>query len=344
MRRVGRASDVSRRRFLRSVGTLGVALAAGCAPGPLTVAPPTPRLRRIGLLISSNATGRSVESFRRALGDLGYVEGLNFAFDLRDAQNLLERLPALAAELVEARVDVIVTIGNDPPALAAKSATSTIPIVFAHVGNVVAQGLVSDVARPGGNLTGVANLGRWGKQLELLKETVPGLVRLAHLGDARAPDLARITRVTLEDCETLGLECLPNTLSSPDSPDELEAALQSIQRARPDGLFVWLSSLTLGASGLDRVIAFAIEHRLPQLFLSVDSARRGGLIGMQVNLDAGYRIVARQVDRILRGANPGDLPVEENSFFDIVLNRSMARKIGVTFPNSVLLRAAEMID
>jgi putative ABC transport system substrate-binding protein len=339
-------SRISRRRFLRGVGTLGVALAAGCGPGPLAVAPLTPRLRRIGLLIQSGPT-QGVELLRRELGALGYVEGRDFAFHERDAQNVLERLPALASELVETPVDVIVTIGNAPAVLVAKDATSTIPIVFSTVGNVVRQGLVSDVRRLGGNLTGVIGLGRVAKQLELLKETAPGLVRVAFLGDARATDLANITRDTLEDCQVLGLACVPNVIISPvvsGSPTELEAALQAIERARPDGLFVWLGVQFFGAAGLDRILAFAIEHRLPQLFLGLDVARRGGLIGMQASLEARYRIVARQVDRILRGANPGDLPVEENTVSDIVLNRSMARKIGLTFPQSVLLRATEMID
>lgn len=338
-------SRISRRRLLRGVGTLGVALAAGCGPGPLTVAPPAPRLRRIGLLIQSGTSG-SAELFRRGLGGLGYVEGRDFEFHERDAQGVFERLPALASELVETPVDVIVTIGNAPAALAAKAATSTIPIVFGSTGNVVRQGIVSDLVRPGGNVTGVTSVGRVAKQLELLKEAVPGLVRVAHLGDAKASDLADISRDALEDCRTLGLECLPNVIN-PGSPAELEAALQAIERARPDGLFSWItvSLISLnGAAGFARVLAFAIEHRLPQLFLNVDGARRGGLIGMAESREAGYRIVARQVDRILKGANPGDLPVEENTIFDIALNRSMARKIGLTFPQSVLLRATEMID
>jgi putative ABC transport system substrate-binding protein len=337
-------SRISRRRFLRGVGTLGVALAAGCAPGPLTVASPTPRLRRIGVLIQSDPARQSFELLRRGLGALGYVEGRDFAFHERDAQNDFERLPALASEVVKTPVDVIVTIGAASP-LAAKAATSTIPIVFASVNNAVRQGLVTDLIRPGGNLTGVTGFGRQHKQLELLKEMAPGLVRVAHLGDSRDPgaELANISRDALEDCRTLGLECLPNVIQ-PTSPSELEAALQAIERARPDGLFVWLSVRSFGPANFDRVIAFAIEHRLPQMFTSVDSARRGGLIGMEVNREAGYRIVARQVDRILKGANPGDLPVEENTIIDVVLNRSMARKIGLTFPDSVLRRATEVID
>jgi putative ABC transport system substrate-binding protein len=333
---------LGRRRFLRGVGTLGVALAAGCGPGPLTVAPPTPRLRRIGLLIQSSPT-QSVELLRRGLGELGYVEGRDFGFHERDAQSVFERLPGLASELVETPVDVIVTIGNAPAALAAKAATSTIPIVFGSTGNVVRQGIVSDLVRPGGNVTGVTSLGRRHKELELLKEAVPGLLRVAHLGDARASDLEGLTRDALDDCRTLGLECLPNVIS-PSSPAELEVALQAIERARPDGLFVWIGVPTLGAANFDRVLAFAIEHGLPQLFLGLEGARRGGLIGMGESREAGYRIVARQVDRILKGSNPGDLPVEVNTVFDIALNRSMARKIGLTFPQSVLLQATEVIN
>jgi putative ABC transport system substrate-binding protein len=334
-------SRIGRRGLLRGVGTLGVALAAGCAPGPLAVAPPTPRLRRIGLLVT-NTLGPSdgSETFSRELRDLGYIEGRDFVLERRAGQGRHELLPALASELVETRVDVIVTTGGPQTALAAKAATSTIPIVFSGVANVVLQGLVSGVARPGGNVTGVANADRVAKQLELLKEAVPGLVRVAHLGDANTLDLARITRDALEDCQALGLACVPNVISA---PTELDAALEAIERARPDGLFVWVGVQTFGAAGLDRVIAFAIEHRLPQLFLGTDNARRGGLIGMGPNPEARWRIVARQVDRILKGATPGDLPVEENTVFDIVLNRSMARKIGFTFPDSVLLQASEVI-
>ena len=340
----GRVGRISRRSLLRGVGTLGVALAAGCGgPGPLTVASPTTRLHRIGLLIQSDPARQSVESFRRGLGELGYVEGRDFAFHERDAQGDFERLPALASELAQTPLDVIVAIG-DRSAFAAKAATSTIPIVFSGVGNAVRQGLVSDLVRPGGNITGVTNLGRQHKQLELLKEAVPGLVRVAHLGYGAGEELANITRDALEDCRALGLACVPNVINSPPSPSELEAALEAIERAGPDGLFVWFSVRSYGAASHDRVLAFAIEHRLPQLFLSVDSARRGGLIGMEARLEARYRIVARQVDRILKGANPGDLPVEENAVFDIALNRSMARKIGLTFPHSVLLQAKEVID
>ena len=331
-----RALSISRRRLLHGVGTLGVALAAGCGPGPLIVASPTPRLRRIGFLTSLS---RSVESLRRELGELGYVEGRDFAFHERDSQGVSERLPALASELVETPVDVIVTIGFGPTA-AARAATSSIPIVFSNVANPVARGLVADMAWPGGNLTGTTGVGIVVKQLELLKETVPGLVRVAHLG-ARVTDLANITSATQDDCRALGLECLGNVISS---PTELEAALGAIERTRPDALFVWVGVEFLGAAGLERVIAFAIEHRLPQLFQNLASARAGGLIGMGASGEANWRIVARQVDKILRGANPGDLPVEENTVFDITLNRSMARKIGFTFPDNVLRRATEVVD
>jgi putative ABC transport system substrate-binding protein len=341
-------SRISRRRFVRGIGTLGVALAAGCAPRSLTIASPTPRLRRIGLLVESAPSPQSVESietFRRGLGELGYVEGRDFEFHERNAQSIFERLPALASELVETPVDVIVIIGTARGALAAKAATSATPIVFGSAGNVVRQGIVPDLARPGGNITGVTNLGRPAKRLELLKETAPDLVRLAHLGDARGgAELANITRDTVEDCRTLGLACVANVIQPTiSSLTELEATLQAIERARPDGLFIWVGIRFLGAAGFDRVLDFAIEHRLPQMW-DVDAARRGALIGMTESLEARYRIVARQVDRILKGANPGDLPVEENTFVDIVLNRSMARKIGVTFPDSVLRQATEVID
>jgi putative ABC transport system substrate-binding protein len=279
----------------------------------------------------------SVAALRRALGELGYVEGRDFEFHERDARNALERLPALASELVETPVDVIVTMSA---AFQAKAVTSTIPIVFSSANDVVEQALVSEIARPGGNVTGVTTVGRQAKKLELLKETVPGLVRVAHLG-TRNRDLESTTRKALEDCQTLGLACVPNVISS---PSELEAALQAIERARPDALFVWVNFSFLQAAGFDRVLAFGIEHRLPQLFLTVDSARRGGLIGMEPSLEARWRGVARKVDQILKGANPGDLPVEENSVFDVALNRSMARKIGLTFPDSVLRRATEVID
>jgi putative ABC transport system substrate-binding protein len=338
------SAAISRRRLLRGVGTLGVALAAGCGPGPLSVAPPTPRLRRIGVLIQNDPARESFELLRRGLGGIGYAEGRDFAFYQRDAQGVLERLPALASELVESPVDVIVAIGTGPSALAAKAATSTIPIVFGNVSNPVRQGLVSDLVRPGGNLTGVTNPTRKHKELELLKEAVPGLVRVAHLGSGTGEELANTTRDAAEDCQTLGLACVANVMNSPSSTSELEIALQAIERARPDGLFVWISARSFGVAGLDRILAFAIEHRLPQLFLQIDSARRGGLIGMEASLEARYRIVARQVDRILKGANPGDLPVEENTTFDIALNRTMARTIGFTFPQSVLLRATEVVD
>jgi putative ABC transport system substrate-binding protein len=329
-------SYISRRRLLHGVGTLGVALATRCAPAPFKVAP-TLRLRRIGFL-SINAQPLTFATFQREMRELGYVEDRDFVSEVRNAEGVPEQLPALASDLVRIPVDVIVTPGVQA-LLAAKAATSTIPVVFANATNLVRQGIVADLARPGGNVTGVTSSVRIAKHLELLRDAVPGLVRVAHLGDSRVPDLVDITRHALEDSEALRLVALPH----PIRPDELGAALQSIERERPEALFLWLGKGTWGDGGWDRILTFAVEHHLPQMCTSVLSARNGALMGMSVNADGSWRIVARQVDRVLKGANPGELPVEENPDWEVVLSQSMARKIGFTFPPSVLRRATEVL-
>ncbi len=323
------------RRFIISVAVailLPAALADAEQPG---------KVPRIGVLSSESFDPEPLrEAFVKGLSDLGRVEGQSVLIDWRNAEGNVERLPALAAELVSLRVDVLVASAA-PASLAAKRATATIPIVSVYTLDPVALGLVASLARPGGNVTGISalSLEYTGKMLELLGEARPRLTRVAVLGDAGNPTYdiylreleaaARRLRVTLQPVEVR-------------RPGELDEAFSRMTEGeKPGGLFVMHQPLTWFHR--KRIVELAAKTRLPAVYGSREYAQDGGLIGYGANMPDLYRRAATYVDKILKGAKPADLPVEQPTKFELVVNLKTAKALGLTIPQSVLIRADEVI-
>jgi len=278
---------------------------------------------------------------RLALRELGYIEGQNIATEYRYAEGKVDRLPELAAELVRLKVDIIVVSGGDPEIRAAKTATKTIPIVMLGPGvDPVEAGFIDSLARPGGNITGLTNLSieLGGKRLELLKEAVPKVARVAVLYDPVLPSNVRLMKKVLPAAaRTLGLTLQPREVRGPDNFERVFAALN---KERPDGLYVPTGSLMI--ANQNRIADFASKSRLPSVgsrFL-VDA---GGLISYGADSANRYRRLAIYVDKVLKGAKPADLPVEQATKFELVINLKTAKQIGVAIPQKVLARADRVI-
>src|SRR5215510_745412 len=297
----------------------------------------TKKTPRIGYLVGSSpsADAARYEAFRQSLRELGYVEGKNIVIESRNAEGKSDRFPALVAELVRLKVDVIVTSGADTTR-AAKEATTTIPIVFAQDGDPVTNGFVASLARPGGNLTGLSTLSPElnGKRLELLKEIVPKLSRVAILGTSTIPGQARFLKETEPAAGALRLQL--QFLDVLD-PKDIETAFRAASKARADGLVV-MSGPVL-SSHRARVLDLAAESRLPAIHNFPEWAEAGGLMTYGVNLTDLYRRAATYVDKILKGAKPAELPVEQPIKFELVINLKTAKQIGLTIPPNVLARA-----
>ena len=296
---------------------------------------------RIGYLVGSSpsADAARYEAFRQSLRELGYVEGKNIVIEARNAEGKSDRFPALVAELVRLKVDVIVTSGADTTR-AAKEATTTIPIVFAQDGDPVTNGFVASLARPGGNLTGLSTLSPElnGKRLELLKEIVPQLSRVAILGTSTVPGHARFLKETEPAAGALRLQL--QFLDVLD-PKDIETAFRAANKGRADGLVV-LSGPVL-SSHRARVLDLGVESRLPAIHNFPEWVEAGGLMTYGVNLNDLYRRAAIYVDKILKGAKPGDLPVEQPTKFELIINLKTAKQIGLTIPPNVLVRADKVI-
>jgi putative ABC transport system substrate-binding protein len=298
---------------------------------------------RIGYLGSNLAAGGHLpEAFRQGLRDLGYVEGRTVVIEYRDAKGKFERLPALAAELVALKVDVIVA-ASILPALAAKQATRTLPIVFASVGDPVESGLVTSLASPGGNVTGLSFLGPElvGKHLELLKQAVPGVNRVAVLWQPGAvPE--RTEKNILKEAEVaaqaLGVRL---QLVEARGPADFDRAFSDMTRARAGALAVLASSMYLAERR--RLVDLAAKNRLPAEYPYREFVDAGGLMSYGTNIADLYRRAATYVDKILNGTKPADLPVEQPIKFDLVINLKTAKALGLTFPPSLLARADEVI-
>jgi putative ABC transport system substrate-binding protein len=302
------------------------------------------KVARIGYLSNTDAATDSAraEGIRLALRELGYIEGQSIAIEYRYAEGRPDRAPAHAAELVRLKVDIIVVAGGLRTIRAAKNATKTIPIVMATFsGDPVEQGLVESLARPGGNVTGFSSLSRdlGGKRLELLKEAVPKLARVAVLYDptSRAgvlqvkedlPVAARALRLTLQPREVR-------------DADGFERVFAALNKERPDGLYV--TSGGLMNRNLKRIGGFALKSRLPSMYSNREAADAGGLMYYGADLADSYRRVASYVDRILKGAKPAELPVEQPTKFELVINLIAAKQIGLTIPPNVLARADRVI-
>jgi putative ABC transport system substrate-binding protein len=318
-------------------------LAVGVLVAPLaTTAQPAEKVRRIGFLGMNSATGlRLLEPFRQRLRELGWVEGRNIAIDLRFAEGRVDRLAGLAAELVQLKVDVMVA-GPTPPAVAAKNATGTIPIVLVAVGDPVRLGLIASLARPGGNVTGLSfdvGLETFGKGLELLKETVPAVRRVAVLTNPTNPAQAIAIRDVKVAAAALGLQ--PQLLETR-GPGEFDGAFAAMARERAGALLLLTESLFFLHRA--RLADLAVRNRLPSMSGLREYVEAGGLMSYGPSLVASYRSAALFVDKILKGARPADLPVEQPTTFELVVNLKTAKALGLTIPPSILARADEVIE
>jgi len=325
-----------RREFLRVLGSSAVAW-------PLVARAQQPAMPVIGFLSSQWLPDTSVDrlrSFRQGLKDTGYVEAENVAIEYRWADQS-DRLPELAAELVRRRVAVIVT-PTTPAALAAKAATTTIPIVFAIGYDPVTLGLVASLARPDGNLTGINFLNNElvAKQLDLLRELVPAATRVAALVN---PDNVRNTSVALADLEVAArARGLQIQVLNASTNREIDAAFATFLRERPDALFVTGDGLF--TSRRVQMVQLATLHKVPTTFANRDFAEVGGLMSYGANVADAWRQAGVYTGRILKGAKPADLPVVQASKFELVINQQTARMLGLTVPPMLLARADEVIE
>ncbi|HEY7321187.1 MAG TPA: ABC transporter substrate-binding protein [Candidatus Binatia bacterium] len=325
-----------------TVVTLSAMLFALCFPAE---AQQPKKVSRVGYLSSTDPTTdfRRSEPIRLALRELGYIEGQNIAFDYRYSQGKLDRLPELAAELVRLKVNLIVVSGGDPEIRAAKNATTRIPIVMVGVGtDPVKAGFIESLAYPGGNVTGITNLGRelGGKRLELLKEAVPKVVHVAILYDPDAQGTAQEIKEGLPiTARAMGLTIKSSEIRN---ADDLEEVFGALNKARPDGLFVPGGGREIRAN-VRRIAGFALKNRLPAMYGIEEAVRAGGLMYYGADLADSYRRVAYYVDRILKGAKPGELPVEQPTKFELVINLKTARQIGLIISPNVLARADKVI-
>ena len=320
-----------------------VALGAGALAAPLgSLAQQKGKVWRIGFLGAATASGsaRRVEALRAGLRDLGYVEGKNIVIEFRWAEGNYERLPQLAAELVRLKVDVLVTAGT-PSILAAKSATTTIPIVMASGGDPVATGLVTSLARPGGNVTGMAGFSPelMVKRLELLKDVFPRARQVAVLFNPDNPSHIKIS-LPVMDAAAKSLKLELHQFGAR-GPSEFESAFAAMAKRRVDAVVTSQDSMRTDNAGA--IANLAAKMRLPSVGFP-EFAEAGGLMAYGVNRVEFFRRAAYFVDRILKGARPGDLPVEQATRFETVLNLKSAKALGLQFPQAVLARADRVIE
>jgi putative ABC transport system substrate-binding protein len=302
---------------------------------------PTKKVTQIGYLALSAPTGNQLrrDSFRQGLRQLGYAEGKDVVIDYRFAEGKLDRLSELAAELVRRKVDIIVTAGP-APTRAAKAATSTIPIIMTQDPDPVGNGFVASLARPGGNITGLSTLAPEisGKQLELLKETVPKLSNVAVFGTSTIPGHALSLREIGLAAGSLHVQL--QFLDVLD-PKDIETAFRAASKGRADALQV-LGGAVLG-SQRTHIFEFVVKSRLPAIYATPGSVDAGGLMSYGVNLNDLDRRAATYVDKILKGRKPADLPVEQPTKFELIINLKAAKQIGLTIPPNVLVRADKVI-
>ena len=302
------------------------------------------RVPWIGYLSTSDPASESarLEGIRLALRERGYIEGKNIAIEYRHAEGKRGRLPELAAELVHLKVDIIVVSGGTVAIRAAMNVTKTIPIVMAITGiDPVEAGLIDSLARPGGNVTGVTTLSRelGGKRLELLKEAGPKVARVAVLYEpASPPSVIEVKELLPVAAHALKLTLQPWEVRAADDFDRIFAALN---KQRPDGLYMTPGALM--SANHKRTVRFALKSRLPSMYGNRDAVDAGGLIFYGADEADRYRRVGYYVDRILKGAKPADLPVEQPTKFELVINLKTAKQIGLTIPQSMLYRADRVI-
>ena len=303
------------------------------------------KVTRLGYLSSFDPATESTrsEAIRLALREFGYIEGQNIATEYRYAEGKFDRFPELAAELVRLKVDIILISGGAGTVRAANNSTKTIPIVIAGLPvDPVEAGLVESLARPGGNVTGLSILSRElaGKRLELLKETVPKLARVAVLYD---PALARVVALEMKELLPVAARALGVTLQSWEvrGAADFDKVFAALNKQRPDGLYV--SGSPLMNNNQKRTVGFAIESRLPSAYGNREAVDAGGLMSYHADTADIYRRVATYVDRILKGAKPAELPVEQPTKFELVINLKTAKQIGLAIPSSVLAKTDSVI-
>jgi putative tryptophan/tyrosine transport system substrate-binding protein len=332
---------LKRRAFITLLGGAAAAAALFWSPAH---AQQTGKVHRIGYLgFSSPSLERPfVDAFRQKLRELGDVEGENLAIEYRWADGRDDQLPALAAELVRLQPDVIVTTGT-PGTLAAKAATNTIPIVFASSGNPVSAGLVASYARPGANVTGFANVPSAeleGKRLQILQESVPGLSRIAVLWNSANPAVLEFYQQTQAAAAAVGIVLQP--VVEAQREDDLKEAFSTVAGGQAHAMIVLADRFLLALR--TPIVNFAAAHRLPTMYPYRGYVEAGGLMSYAVNDIDQYHRTAVYVDKILKGAKPADLPVQLPVKFDLVVNLTTAKALGLKIPEAFLLRADEVIE
>jgi putative ABC transport system substrate-binding protein len=326
---------MNRREFITLLG--------GAAAWPLAAqAQQRGQVWRIGILetISRELNAANVSAFQKGLRELGHVEGQNLLFEYRSADGHTERFPDLAAELVNLKVDVIVTRGT-PAALAAKKTTATIPIVMAANGDPLGSGLIASLARPGGNVTGLSSLvlDLYSKRVELLRDMFPALTRIANLFNPDSPISLREWDEVAKSARSLGIAADPIEVRDRDA---LVPAFNAATAQRDEALIVGLDTVT--QSNLEAIVKLAAAHRLLAMYSSRDFVDAGGLLTYGVSYPDLYYRAAVYVDKIIKGAKASDLPVQQPTKFEFVINLKAAKAIGLTIPESFLTRADEVIE
>jgi ABC-type uncharacterized transport system substrate-binding protein len=297
------------------------------------------KVPRIGVLILGAPPNANLDAFIQGLRELGYIEGKNLLIDYRFAEGRAERLPELATELVRLKVDAIFTAGT-PAIFALKQATKTIPVVFFSTSDPVGTGVVASLAHPGGNITGISVLASdlWPKRLELLKEIFPKLTRVAMLWNKGNAGMALEAKATQEVAGPLGVALQDRAVKD---PNELDTVFALMIKDRPDG-FLALMDPVLN-SYQKRILDFLAQNRLPAIFENRNWVEAGGLISYGANYADAHRRAATLIDKVLKGAKPADLPVEQPTKFELVINLKTAKQIGLTIPPNVLARADKVI-
>ena len=329
-------SEQSKIQNLKSAGIFAIVLTFAMC-GAAAEAQQPKNLHRIGYQSAGSSAGRE-EAFRQGLRELGYVEGQNIVIEWRFAQGKLDQVPRNAAELVRLKVEVIVTGGSTDTG-AAKAATSTIPIVMTSDSDPVETGIVASLSRPGGNITGLADLNTElnGKRLELLKETLP---RLSHVVALRGrPSQSAVAQKETEvAARSLGIQVQFHELKA---PDDLNLLFEAITKVRPRALIV--TAGPFGAANRKRIVEFAAKSQLPAIYYRQEFVEAGGLMSYDASPNDLSRRAATFVDKILKGAKPADLPVEQPTKFELFINLIAAKQIGLTIPPNVLARADRVI-
>jgi putative tryptophan/tyrosine transport system substrate-binding protein len=325
----------SRRAFLAA------SIAVTVSPFAAAAQPPT-KTWRIGYLgpLSPSAGARLLESFRQGLRELGYVEGQNISIDYRWAEGRPDRFPALAAELTQLKLDVIVTY-NNPGVAALQQATRTIPIVVANMGDPVGSGFVASLARPGGNITGFTGLSEElsRKWVELLREAAPTVSRVAVLTVSQTP--AADTQWKEIEGAAKAVKVIPQRYEIA-GPDEIEHAFASLTKGRAQGLIVLPHAVTNARR--TRIVSLAAGHRLPGMYPDSQYVEAGGLMSYAANFSDLHRRAATFVDKILKGARPSDIPIQQPTTFELAINLRAAKALGQTIPPSLLLRVDRVIE